>query len=80
MSEDETEHVALSARAGGAPTICLMGPVNHLWALNHDPEPKGVGKDDPETTGMYLSDWELSELTELGSGRQCSSQAVGGWT
>jgi hypothetical protein len=80
MSEDETKHVALSARAGGAPMICLMGPVNHLRALNHDPEPKGVGKDDPEMTGVYLSDWELSELTELGSGRQRSSQAVGGWT
>jgi hypothetical protein len=57
-----------------------MGPVNYLRALNHDPEPKGIGKDDPEVTGVYLSDWELSELTELGSGRQRSSQGVGGWT
>ncbi len=46
--------------------ICLMDPANYLRGLIYDPEPKGVGKDDLEATGVYLSDWEL---TELSSGR-----------
>ena len=39
----------------------------------YDPEPKGESKDDPEATGVYLGDWEL---TELSSGRQNMMKAI----
>ena len=53
--------------------ICLMDPANYLRGLIYDPEPKGVGKDDLEATGVYLSDWEL---TELSSGRHNTMKAI----